>query len=221
VPRDALQTPGVEQLVHRAQHVFDIDDQHHRAIVKQRPGGDVLHLAQSFIQRQHHQSALADKSFDRHAIDRIALADHHNLEGFAAALTGRTIQQLAGGDQPDMSAFVPEMLATFDLHDVLWLQIAHALDVRQRKGIGFLADLHHQTAHYRQGQRHFQMKATALARRLLQHHCTAQLPDHVLHRVEADATPRHFGDGVAQAETWQEQERQQFFFAQLRGSFGR
>jgi len=92
--------------------------------------------------------------------------------------------------------------------------------VRQRKRIGFLADLHHQTAHHGQGQRHFQMKAAALARRLLQHHCAAQLPDHVLHRVEADATPRHFGDRVAQAEARQEQEGQQFFFAQLRRSLG-
>ncbi|MNO75825.1 hypothetical protein D3C76_668870 [compost metagenome] len=129
------------------------------------------------------------------------------------------MQQLAGRHQPDMPAFVPEMLATFDLHNIRRLQITHALNVRQRKGIGLVANLHHQAAHHRQGQRHFKMETTALARRLLQHHRTAQLPDHVLHRIQADATTGHLGDPVAQAETGQEQERQQLFFAQLRGGF--
>ncbi|MOA02336.1 hypothetical protein D3C78_1217830 [compost metagenome] len=63
------------------------------------------------------------------------------------------------------------------------------------------------------------MKATALARRLLQHHRTAQLANHVLNSVEADAPPGHFGDRVAQAETGEKQERQQFFLAQLRRRF--
>ncbi len=61
------------------------------------------------------------------------------------------------------------------------------------------------------------METTALARRLLQHHRAAQLPDHVLDRVQADAASGHFGDLVAQAETGQEQEGQQLLFAQAGG----
>ncbi|MNS25626.1 hypothetical protein D3C72_575240 [compost metagenome] len=118
-----------------------------------------------------------------------------------------------------MPAFVPEMLAAFDLHDIRRLQVAHALNVRQREGIGFVADFHHQAAHHRQGQRHLKVETTALARRLLQHHRAAQLPDHVLHRIQADAATGHLGDLVAQTETGQEQERQQFLFAQLSGGF--
>ncbi|MNY29999.1 hypothetical protein D3C86_1640780 [compost metagenome] len=78
---------------------------------------------------------------------------------------------------------MPEVLPTLDLHNVRRLQIAHAFDMREREGIGFVADFHHQTAHHRQGQRHFEVEAAALARRLFQHHRTAQLADHVLHRV--------------------------------------
>ncbi|MNF03528.1 hypothetical protein D3C80_2028660 [compost metagenome] len=56
------------------------------------------------------------------------------------------------------------------------------------------------------------METAALARRLLQFHCAAQLADHVLHRVQPDAAPGDFRNGVAQAEARQEQERQQLLF---------
>jgi hypothetical protein len=80
-PGDALQATGVEQFVHRAQHVLDIDDQHHRAIVEQGPGGNVLHLA------QRHPAATPPgyarrQTLHGHAVHRIALADHHHLQGF-------------------------------------------------------------------------------------------------------------------------------------------
>ncbi|MNN21260.1 hypothetical protein D3C81_1345740 [compost metagenome] len=114
-----------------------------------------------------------------------------------------------------MPAFVPEMLAAFDLHDIRRLQVAHALDMGQREGIGFVADVHHEAAHHRQGQRYLKVETTALACRLLQHHRAAQLPDHVLHCIQADAATGHLGDRVAQTETGQEQERQQLLFTQL------
>ncbi|MNP41065.1 hypothetical protein D3C76_1347460 [compost metagenome] len=72
-----------------------------------------------------------------------------------------------------MPAFVPEMLAPLDLDDIRRFQIAHAFDVSQREGIGLVAHFHHQAAHHRQGQWHFEMEAAALARRLLQHHRAA------------------------------------------------
>ncbi|MNG06207.1 hypothetical protein D3C84_894350 [compost metagenome] len=111
-----------------------------------------------------------------------------------------------------MPAFVPEMLTPLDLHDVRGFQIAHAFDVSQREGVSLSADFHHQAAHHRQGQRYFEMETAALARRLLQFHCAAQLADHVLHRVQPDAAPGDFRNGVAQAEARQEQERQQLLF---------
>ena len=103
---------------------------------------------------------------------------------------------------------MPEVLAAFQLHDVVGRQVAHAFDMRQGKGIGFFADFHHQAAHHRQGQRHLKMEATALPRRLFQHHCAAQLANHMLHRVQAHTAPGHFGDFVPQAEPRQEQEGQ-------------
>eukprot|EP00659_Diplonema_papillatum_P016151 gene16150-biopygen16266 len=120
-----------------------------------------------------------------------------------------------------MPAFVPEMLAAFQLHDVVGRKIAHALDVGQREGVGLFANFHHQAAHYRQGQRHLQVEATALPRRLLQHHRAAQLAHHMLHRIQADPAPRDLGDLVPQAEPRQEQEREQFLFAQAQGGFQR
>ncbi len=119
-----------------------------------------------------------------------------------------------------MLAFVPEMLTSFDLHDVFRRQIAHAFDVRQRERIGLFTDFYHQTAHHRKRQRHFQMETAALARRLLQHHGPTQLANHVLNSVETDAAPGHFGNLVAQAEARQKQEGQQFLIAQLRCGFG-
>jgi len=61
------------------------------------------------------------------------------------------------------------------------------------------------------------MEAAAVPRRLLRHPRAAQLADHVLHRIQADATARDFGDLVPQAEPRQKQERQQFLFTQAQG----
>ncbi|MNN70505.1 hypothetical protein D3C81_1863580 [compost metagenome] len=65
-----------------------------------------------------------------------------------------------------MPAFVPEMLAPFDLHDLLGGHFQRAFDVGKREGIGLATHLDHQAAHHRQGQWHLQMEATALTRHL-------------------------------------------------------
>ncbi|MNE85536.1 hypothetical protein D3C80_1825500 [compost metagenome] len=91
----------------------------------------------------------------------------------------------------------------------------------QGESVGLTADFHHQAAHHRERQRHFEVKTTALACGLGQLDGATQLTHHVLHSIQADATPRDLGDLVAQAEARQEQERQQFGFTHLRHGFGR
>ena len=115
-------------------------------------------------------------------------------------LAGRTVEQLRGGNEPDMPLFMPEMLTPFQLHDFVGTYVTHPLNVRQRKGIRFAADFHHQTAHYRQRQRHFQMETAALPRALVQFDAATQLANHVLNRVQTDASTGHLGDLVAHAE---------------------
>ena len=119
-----------------------------------------------------------------------------------------------------MATLVPEVLATFELDDLLRFQLAHALDVRQREGVGLLADLHHQAAHHGQGQRHLDVKQRSLPLALLHAHAAAQLADHVLHGVQSDAATGHLGDLLAHAEAGQEEKRQEFLLAQLRHGLG-
>jgi len=120
-----------------------------------------------------------------------------------------------------MPTFVPEVLTALDLYDVFGRHFKGALDMRQRERISLATDFHHQAAHHRQGQRHLQVETTALAGQLRQLDRTTQVADHVLHRIQADTTARHFGDLVAQTEARQEQEGQQLGFAHLRYGVGR
>ncbi|MNP05335.1 hypothetical protein D3C76_972830 [compost metagenome] len=210
---DALQAAGTEQFFHRAQQVFDVDDQHHRAVVEQGTGGDVLDLAQARVEGHHHQHPLADQAFYGNPVELLALADHHHPQAALIVLPCRAVEQLACRHQADVSPFVPEVLAPFDLHDLFGGHLQGAFDMRQREGIRFAAHLHHQAAHHRQGQRHLQVEAAALPRQLRQLDRAAQLADHVLHGIQANPAPRHLGHGVAQAETGQEQERHQLRLA--------
>ncbi|MCY1414166.1 hypothetical protein D9M71_296090 [compost metagenome] len=81
--------------------------------------------------------------------------------------------------------------------------------MRQREGVSLPAHLDHQAANDRQGQRYLKMEATALPCHLGQFDRAAQLADQVLHRIQPHTAPGHFGNLVTQAETGQEQERQQ------------
>lgn len=65
------------------------------------------------------------------------------------------------------------------------------------------------------------MEAAALPWLLAQLDRAAQFANHVLHRIQPDAAPGHFGHLVAQAEAGQEQECQQFRFAHARHGVGR
>ncbi|MCY1396069.1 hypothetical protein D9M71_110290 [compost metagenome] len=201
---DALQATGAQKLLHRAEHVFDIDDQDHRTIVEQGAGSNVLDLAKTSIEGQNHQGSLTDKALHGKPVDVVALANDHHSHTLAYLLADRPVQHLAGRDQPDMATFEPEVLTPFDLDDVGCRQIDRALDVRQRKAIGLAADFDHQATHHRQRQRHFQVKSAALPCHLLQRDRTAQLPDHVLDCIEPDPAAGHLRDRVTQAEAGQE-----------------
>lgn len=65
------------------------------------------------------------------------------------------------------------------------------------------------------------MEAAALPGHLGQLDSAAQFAHHVLHRIQPDAAPGHFGDLVAQAEARQEQEAQQLRLAHLRHGVSR
>ena len=57
-----------------------------------------------------------------------------------------------------MLVLQPELLAPFELDDSAARQAQHAFDLRQREGVGFAADGHHQGAHHRQGQWQFEVE---------------------------------------------------------------
>jgi hypothetical protein len=87
---------------------------------------------------RHHQHPLADQALDGHAVQLVALANHHHLQVLARVLRRRAVEQLAGGDQADMPAscqkcWRPSICTMSSGH------IAHALDMRQREGIGLAA----------------------------------------------------------------------------------
>ena len=59
-----------DELVHRAHHVLDVDDQHRRAVFHQRARGDVLDLAEPRVERLHDQLALAEEPVDDEPVRR-------------------------------------------------------------------------------------------------------------------------------------------------------
>ena len=66
--RHRAQAPAGHELVHRPDQVLGVDDQHRRAVLHQRAGGDVLDLAELRVERLHDQLALAEKPVDDQAV---------------------------------------------------------------------------------------------------------------------------------------------------------
>ena len=158
------QAAAGRQLVHRPDHVLGVDDQHRRAVLHQRAGGDVLDLAELRVERLHDQFALAEKAVDDEAVGVVLVADddHRQLVAGDGRRVGR--QHLARRDQADVPAVELEMLAAFEQLDLVLRQLERADDVGERKGVGLAGDLHQQRADDGERHRQLQLKPRALAR---------------------------------------------------------
>ena len=105
------------------------------------------------------------------------------------------------------------MLATLGDADRVARHLEGADDVREREGIGLAADLDQQRPDHRQSERQLELEARPAPR--LRHDADdpADLLDHVLDDVQADAAARYLGHALLHGEAGQEQELEQLDLA--------
>src|SRR5205085_535615 len=96
--------PARHQLVHRSQQIVRVDDEHRRAILHERPRGDVLDLPELRVERLHDQLALAQKAIHDQAVG-VVVVPHDNdgqiVTGGRWRVRG---EYLTRGDEADASA---------------------------------------------------------------------------------------------------------------------
>ena len=158
------QPPAGRQLVHRPNHVLGVDNQHGRAVLHERAGGNVLDLAELRVERLHDQFALAEKAVDDETVRMVLVADDDDRQFVPGH--GRRVdrQHLTPRDETDVPAVELEMLAALEPLDLVLRQLERADDVGERKGVGLAGDLHEQRADDGDRDRQLQLKTRALAR---------------------------------------------------------
>jgi len=195
--------------------VLDVDDEHRRAILHERGGGDVLDFAEARVERLHDEFALAEKLVhdERVGAALIAHDDHAQLVtgGFLLA----ALEHLVRGDEADLSAVEVEMLPPLEQLDLVFRELQRADDVGEGERIRLAADVDEQRAHHRKRERQLQEEARALAGHRRHAHGAAHLLHHVLHDVEADAAAGNVRDRLLHREAGQEQKFQQLRLAQF------
>ena len=212
-----VQLAAGHQLVHRADQVFDVHDQHRRTVFHKRAGADVLDLAEARVERLHDQFTLAEKTVRDHPVGAAVVAHDDDRQLVADELGFATFQHLMSSDKADLPAIKVEMLAAFEQLDPLSRQLERADDVSERKGVRLAADIHQQGANDRERERQLQQEARPLAGLRRNADGAAHLLDHVLHDIEPDAAPRNLRDGIFHREAGKEEELQQLGFAQFAG----
>ena len=121
--RHLAETSHGDQPVHRANHVFRIDDEDRRSVFHQRRRGNVPDFAELRVELLHHELALADEPVDDQAVSLALVAEHDHRELGARGERCRHFQDLVRGDQPDSPAVEIEMLPPFELGDLLVRQL--------------------------------------------------------------------------------------------------
>ena len=117
---------GGDQLVHRADHVFGIDNQHGRAVLHERAGADVLDLAELRVERLHDQLALAQEAIHDEAVGLMRVADDDDRQLVAGWRRLDRPQHLMRGDEADAPSVELEMLAAFEQVDLVPRQLDDA-----------------------------------------------------------------------------------------------
>jgi hypothetical protein len=139
----------------------------------------------------------------------ILLADDDHGNGISILATLGALEHLRGADQPHRPAIVAEVLVLLGLFDVFAAHGHGTQHVAQRECIGFARYFHEQRPHDRQRQRQLEMEVQAAAGLLGKPQATPHGTHHVLHGVEPDTAAGDLGNGLAHAETRQQQELEQ------------
>ena len=92
------QQPARSQFFDRTHYVVDVHDQDRRAIFHEGGGADIFDLAETRIERLHHQLALPQKTIDDQAILGSAIAEHDDGQIIAGRLATSigTVKHLMG-----------------------------------------------------------------------------------------------------------------------------
>ena len=110
VAAGAAQAPLRQQAVDRAHQVLDVEDQHRAAVVEQRGGEHVGHLAEARIERPYHQLLLAGDIVHFEAEALVLLADHHQGQDFAVMVLVDDLQHLGQRHNADVLAAFKALL---------------------------------------------------------------------------------------------------------------
>ncbi len=194
-----------QSLLHRSDQVLDVDDQDWRAILHQRGGADVLDLSETRVERTNDQLASAEKTIDDEPVTIAAAANHEDAEAVAGAAR-LAAEGLLGKRQADRLAVEVEILPAGNQPDVGLGEDHGASEMGKRKRVGLTTDLGEKRADDRQGQGQLQVEPGADAGLRHDPADAADLLQHGLNDVEADAAPGDLAEAVLQGETGQEQE---------------
>ncbi len=113
-----------------------------------------------------------------------------------------------------------EVLPPFERIDLLPRKPDDARDERERKRVRLAADLCEHRAQDRKRDGKLQLKGRAESRDRRDTHGAADVPDHVLHGIQADTAAGDVRDPILQRKSRQEQEFEQLSVGQRVGRFG-